>query len=335
MTKISHSEFLAKISDVAVDDAEIAKYLIGRPTDVTPFGPVLVPNPKKVVAQSPLEELQVEAAVASALVNAFARIRRRKKFEARLDETDTPILYAEGDSWLQFPFLLNDLVDQLSADYRIWCTSEAGDTLANMVFKKPEYLTELNDLMVERKLEVSGFLFSGAGNDVVGKGSDGTSALERIVRPFDAGQSTAWHIETDALTETLARVESAYRKVLNDIDREFPASKFPKLKVILHGYDRVPTRGVPKPDPKRPSYARDWTGEPLRKLGFPDNTEASKVVAALIDRLNETTERVCKAYPRARFADLRGTVPANQWNDELHPTSAGFAKAAAALKKVL
>jgi hypothetical protein len=204
-----------------------------------------------------------------------------------------------------------------------------------MVFKKPEYLKELHGLIVDRKLEVSGFLFSGAGNDVVGKGLDGTPALERIVRPYDASQPIAWHIETPALTDTLARIEKAYLKVLADIDGDFPASRFPNLKVILHGYDRVPTRGVPDGDPKRPSYARDWTGEPLSKLGFPDNAIASKVVAALIDRLNEVTKRVCDANLRARYADLRGTVPANQWNDELHPKSAGFAKAAAALKKVL
>lgn len=63
------------------------------------------------------------------------------------------------------------------------------------------------------------------------------------MRPFDENQPIAWHIETPALTDTLAFIEKAYLKVLGDIDREFPASKFPKLKVILHGYDRVPTRG--------------------------------------------------------------------------------------------
>lgn len=335
MTQISKTEFIAKISDIEVDDAEIAQFLTGRPNADTPFAPVIVPDPEKVVAQNPLEELEVEAAVAGDLVNAFARIRRRRRFNARLDETDVPILYAEGDSWLQFPFLLEDLVDHLSADFRIQCTSEAGDTLENMVFRKPEYLKELTDLIVDRGLEVSAFLFSGAGNDVTGRGPDGTAALERIVRPFDKNRSIAFHIETDALTDTLAFIEKAYRKVFADIDREFPANRFPNLKVVLHGYDRAPTRGVPNGDPHRPSYARDWTGEPLSKLGFPDNATASKVVSALIDRVNELTRRVCDANPRARFADLRDTVPANLWNDELHPTSAGFALAAAKLKKVL
>lgn len=333
MDRISYSEFHEKLGNIDVPDKEIARYLKGQPSDITAYGPVLVPDRKKVVAENAVEELQVEAAVAGSLVNAFARMRRRDRFER--DDRDVPVLYAEGDSWLQFPFLIDDLVDHLSSDHRIWCTSEAGDTLENMVFRKSEYLKELHHLMVDRKLDVRAFLFSGAGNDVVGKGADGAPALQRIVRPFDPGRSIDWHIGTDALAETLALIEKAYRRVLDDVDREFPADKFPHLKVVLHGYDYSPTRGVPKGDPKRPSYARDWTGEPLSRLGFPDNATASKVVAALIDRLNALTETVCKAYPRARHADLRRSVPANQWKDELHPTDAGFKKAAAALRKAL
>lgn len=332
---ITYSEFHERIANISIPDAEIARYLTGRPTEVTPFGPVLVPDPKKVVAANEIEELQVQAAVAGTLVNAFARLRRRKRFEARLGETSVPILYAEGDSWLQFPFLIEDLVDHLSTEYRVWCTSEAGDTLESMVFRKPEYLKQLHHLMVDQKLEVSAFLFSGAGNDVVGKGADGTPALERIVRPYDPTQTVEWHIGTDALAETLAFIEKAYRRILDDIDREFSVARFPNLKVVLHAYDYSPTRGVPNGDDDRPSYARDWTGEPLTNLGFPDNHTASKMVVALIDRLNTLTETVCKAYPRARYADLRGSVPAGQWKDELHPTNAGFGKAAAALQKVL
>ena len=32
---------------------------------------------------------------------------QRRGIAWRLDETNVPILYAEGDSWLQFPFLLS------------------------------------------------------------------------------------------------------------------------------------------------------------------------------------------------------------------------------------
>ena len=85
----------------------------------------------------------------------------------------------------------------------------------------------------------------------------------------------------------------------------------------------------------RPGYARDWTGEPLRQLGFPDNAVASEVVAALIDRTNEMTAWACGANPRAVHADLRGSVPAHQWADVLHPTDEGFAAATSRLRSFL
>ncbi len=296
-----------------------------------------MPDPAKVEAQTPLEEFQAEAAVATGLMSFWARERRRRRFERDLPHSDKPLVYAEGDSWLQFPFLIKDVIDHLDDDHLIYCTSKPGDTLANMVMdeRRKEYVRELKKLLLDRRLPVKTFLFSGAGNDVVGKNTDGEAALAAIVKPYDATKSIAWHIETPALVETLAFIESAYLKVMSDIDDAFPASAFPDLKLVIHGYDYSPVRGVPNGDPNRPAYARDWTGEPLSQLGFPDNAVASEVVAALIDRTNEMTARVCGANPRAVYADLRGSVPAHQWADELHPTDEGFAAATDKLRSFL
>jgi hypothetical protein len=335
--KITMSELNEMLADVDVPDEAIAEFLTILPDESNPFNPVAVPDPEKVEAQTPLEEFQAEAAVATGLMSFWARERRRHRFERRLANNTKPILYAEGDSWLQFPFLLEDLIDQLDNDHLIYCTSKPGDTLASMVFdaRRSEYLRELRRLLIDRRLPLRGFLFSGAGNDVIGKGDSGQSALARIVKRYDPNQSVAWHIETEALVETLAFIEKAYLKLLNDVETSFPAADFPDLKIIIHGYDYSPVRGVPNGDPNRPAYARDWTGEPLTMLGFPDNRVASQIVAALIDRLNELTERVCASFPRAVFADLRRSVAANAWADELHPSNRGFAAAADKLRSVL
>ena len=337
MRKITMSELNEMLANIDVPDEDIAEFLTILPDESNPFNPVAIPDPEKVEAQTALEEFQAEAAVATELMSFWARERRRHRFERRLANNTKPILYAEGDSWLQFPFLLKDLIDQRDSDHLIYCTSKPGDTLANMVFdaRRSEYLRELRRLLVDRNLSVRGFFFSGAGNDVVGKNDNGEAALARIVKRYDPNQSIAWHIETDALIETLAFIEKAYLKVLNDVEANFPAADFPDLKVIIHGYDYSPVRGVPNGDPNRPSYARDWTGEPLTMLGFPDNGVASQVVAALIDRLNELTERVCAPFPRAVFADLRRSVAANAWADELHPSNKGFAAAADKLRSFL
>jgi hypothetical protein len=337
VTKISMGELDRMLADVDVPDKDIAEFLTILPDESNPFNPVAVPDPAKVEATTPLEEFQTEAAVATGLVCFWARERRRRRFERDVGHTSKPLVYAEGDSWLQFPFLIADVIDHLDQDHLIYCTSKPGDTLQNMVFdaRRKEYIKELKKLLFDRRLPIKTFLFSGAGNDVVGKNEEGEAALARIVKPYDPSQTIAWHIATPTLVEKLAFIESAYIKVLNDIDDTFPTSAFPDLKVVIHGYDYSPVRGVPNGDPNRPSYARDWTGEPLSQLGFPDNAVASQVVAALIDRLNELTARVCASFPRAVFADLRGSVPASQWADELHPTDAGFAAATDKLRSFL
>ena len=333
MAKISMSELYEKLGDVSVSDAEIAKYLTALPGESRPFEPVLTIDRQKVRV-GPLEELQVEAAVASNMISAMARMRRRARFEAGLPGNTKPIMYAEGDSWLQFPFIIKDLIDQLDKNYLICCTSKPGDTLQNMVFESPEYETELHELLVRRKLPVRYFMLSGAGNDVVGA-KNGRSVLADIVRPYDPSQTAAWHIATDALTETLAFIEKAYRQVLDTVDARFPASKYPELRVVMHGYDYSPTRGVPKSDKKRPFWARDWTGEPLRNLGFPSNEKASEVIAELIDRLNSLTATTAAAYGRAVYCNLRSSVRKDEWADELHPTDKGFKAAAKKLRSFL
>ncbi len=334
MVKISMADLNGLLGDIDVPDARIATLLTIRPEISTPFGPVAVPDPEKVAIDGPLDAFHAQAAAGTSLLSSWARWRRQRRFDRDLDRVLKPIVYAEGDSWLQFPFLLEDLVDHLATGHHVWCTSKPGDTLAGMVFDRDgaEYVEQLHHLLVDRRLPVGTFLFSGAGNDVVGEDAAGQAALGRVVRPYDRARDTAWHIATPELIDTLALIERAYVKVLEDVERHFPERHFPDLRVVIHGYDHAPTRSLPAGDPDRPIWARDWTGTPLGNLGFPDNAAASRVVAAVVDRVNALTARVCAAYPRAVFADLRGSVPAGEWADELHPTSAGFAAAARRLR---
>jgi hypothetical protein len=337
VAKISMVDLHAMLGDIDVPDARIGAFLTVRPDLSSPFGPVAVPDPEKVSIDGPLDAFQAQAAIGTNLLSSWARWRRQRRFDRDLDDQHRPIVYAEGDSWLQFPFLIEDLVDHLATDHLVWCTSKPGDTLANMVFGRngTEYIEQLHHLLIDRRLPVGTFLFSGAGNDVVGEDAAGRAALGRVVRPYDPARGTAWHIATPELIDTLALIESAYVKVLEDVERHFPERQFPDLRVVIHGYDHAPTRSLPQGDPKRPVWARNWTGTPLGALGFPDNTSASRVVAAVVDRVNALTARVCAAFPRAVFADLRGSVPPDEWADELHPTGRGFAAAAKRLRMYL
>lgn len=335
--KITLEELEAKLLDIDVPDRELRPYFTGDRRRSGAFEPVLRPDPRRVEMEA-AEEGVVAAASAMDWGNRFARWRRRLRFRRRLLTTPDPrILVAEGDSWFQFPILIDDVVDQLDQSWLVSCRSAAGDTLANMVFGAPEYMLDLEEL----RGRVTAFLLSGGGNDVVGEDKDsGRAVLLGLLRPFEAGRPAEWYVDTDAFRETLAFCERAYRRVIEDVAREHP-----NLPVLLHGYDHaIPFGGAG--DPRSPSWARqdEWLAGPMggEQLKIRDPALQRAIVRVMIDRLNETQRRLCGgnvsggAYPRAYHVDVRGQLlQVTAWADELHPTDVGFTTVAEAFRRVL
>lgn len=335
--RISMSEFQEKMLDLEVSEEELLNYVTILPEQTEPFAPAIAPNPETVVMRGPLDGVEVEA---SSFLDAFldlAEKRRLLKFEAsRVTRPQLPMLFAEGDSWFQFPLFLKELIDQLSSDHSIYCISRAGDTIQNMVYDNPDYLDVLDELINDRNFTLSGFLFSGAGNDVIGNGTGDRPVLEDILRPYTPGESAAWHVATTRCDEVLDYIATAYRTIFQEVESRFPLASHPSLRIYLHGYDYVQVKGLkPGGDPHKPVWAADWTSGPLRAKGFTDNVFGSEVIKALIDRLNETTAAVCQGEDRGVYVDLRDSVGNGNWIDELHATSKGYAQAAAKFRTFL
>jgi hypothetical protein len=315
--------------NLEIPEQDLADYVEIRADQSRPFAPALTPRTDSVNLSPPLGGPAVRAELLGDVVNRLAKKRRRRQFERDLERRpELPTIYAEGDSWFQFPVFIEELIDHLRSDFNILCTSTAGDTLRNMVFRKPDYLQELKQLILVRGLDVRGFFFSGAGNDVIGEDEDGIPALQTLVRPFDATQTAAWHLDTPQCRERLDYIESAYRQLFESVEQAFPALAYPGLRIYIHGYDYVQVRSLPDGDPHKPFWARNWTGDPLKAKGFSDNACGSAVLRELLDRLNSLTERVCGADPRGVYVNLRQSVRADQWADELHATSEGYRAAA-------
>lgn len=326
---ITLRELEERFLNLEIPEETLADYLELRADQSRPFAPALTPRSDSVDLTPTLGGPAIRAEVLGDVVNRWAKERRRRQFERDLSRRPAlPTIYAEGDSWFQFPVFIEELIDHLGAHFNIHCTSTAGDTLQNMLFDQPEYLAELKRLIFLRGLDVRGFFFSGAGNDLIGEGKDGVSALETLVRPFDAAQAPAWHLDTPECRERLAFIESAYRRLFDSVEEVFPVLAYPQLRIYIHGYDYVQVRSLPDGDPHRPFWARDWTGGPLRAKGFTDNAFGSAVLRELLDRLNSLTECVCGAYARGVYVNLRGSILPSQWADELHATSAGYKAAA-------
>jgi len=320
--RVSMRELTELMRDPSIKETELRQYFVGEPTLAKPFAPGVIPNPALVDIAQPRDI--VEGAMAMSWANGLSRMKRQARFQARQAIGDrAPVLVSEGDSWFQFPVLLSDVIDDLANDYNVWSVDAAGDTLQNMVFDGAEYMQALR----RNAGSVKAFLFSGGGNDIVGEDARGKSVVTQIVKRFQAGQPVSWYLDTPAVEQKLRFVEDCYRRVLDNVAREFPA-----LPVICHGYDYAVPGGGPG-ETRSPSWAAvdKWLGRPMREeLGIDDPALQRAIVHELIDRLNLVLQRLCGGsyasglFRNAWHVDVRGTVGA-RWADELHPTDDGFA----------
>jgi hypothetical protein len=124
--KISIQELLARLSDPSIPDLELRPYLMIDRVESQGFRPVVTPNPSVVAYGAE------EAAVAVASLNGVSRWRRQTRYRQKMNGWSGLRAVAEGDSWFQFPFLLDDVVDQLYDRCAIYCCSAAGDLLSDM-----------------------------------------------------------------------------------------------------------------------------------------------------------------------------------------------------------
>ena len=272
--------------------------------------------------------------------NDFSRWRRRLHFKKRRESGDrSPILLAEGDSWFHFPIFLRDVVVQLSPDHLVWPLGAAGGTLDQMVNgegpgRTPGYLAALcewGDL-------ARAFLFSGGGNDLIGEGPDGASAILSFARRFEPGRSAAWHVDTPEFHRKLALYEATYRHLIAEV-----GARRPNLPIVIHAYDYVLPCPFHRDDRRRPRWmARDrFFGSVLPQLGIVDPQLQSAALRHVVDKMNIVQRKLAGgnvaggAFAHVFHVDLRGALGPNDWADELHPTNAGYAKVAQRFRKVL
>lgn len=326
MDKISYEKYRAMLIDPETPDEEILEYSKIVPGKKA-FAPELVANPDRVK----MSEDELEAENAMRIGNALARWRRNRRVEKALKRGDErPLLVAEGDSWFQFPLLIKEVVDQLGKDHLVWCVSAAGDTAGNMVFASPEYM----DALRRHKRKVAGFLFSAAGNDIIGEdegATDRTPALINILkRPAEEGSTEpADYIDIAVLGEKLAFLREAYEKMIGDI-RDDPA--FDALPIFIHGYD-IPFPYPWKDDKRNPYWADkdQWLGSAFKHHGIDSPDLRRQILKLLIDALYDMFNKLAGDPEQTGIyvVDCRNAMPkVTDWADEIHGTSEGFEKVA-------
>ena len=284
---------------------ELSQYFTTGDNGLKPFSAAIQFDPDKVVA-----DVATEAAIAIPLANTLSRVGRDIEFQSRIyDGYDGPIIVTEGDSYFQYPFILDDIVDNLIELYAVRSLGAAGDELAEIISNN-EYTS------VIKEVDADFFLISGGGNDMLGSGR-----LKRFLHEYEPGMTPAQLIHRQRFEQFKLNITQHYDSLFSQLTNQFP-----RLRILCHGYDYALPRSGGK-----------WLGRPLQERGVPRELHNS-IIRILIDEFNDILEEAQKRYPARVFhVDIREQIGPNQnsWHDELHPKNPGYKRAAKQFQEII
>jgi hypothetical protein len=261
-------------------------------------------------------------------------------------------IYAEGDSWFQFPVFVDDIIDWLRKreDYLIFTEAYGGDWITNIIYEG-QYITSLTTHSPEV------FLISGGGNDLVGNNRmavmvDTNANYPKYTsdNPLNDPSLTKEETEmimlaqpyiTKELYAFLWVMKSQYSLLFNRLYA--PDSKHREMISITHGYAYpYPKKGSNLSlNPIQPIVnsfldSGQWLFRPLMIKGILDNKIQRAIVLSFIYEFNIMMIELANNYEKVYHVDCR-KVPENQsdWYDELHLKSKKFKQVSDAYCKII
>lgn len=251
-------------------------------------------------------------------INHYRALERAGKL------VDTPMILSEGDSWFSTPLYYN-LVDwlEVGAPSAVFMRMENSGDLAVDIFSGGNLRSISSRL---KAFEFDVLLLSAGGNDFVDRFLRDTFKNAAPMSPEAA-------LERVVITGRFEEVLRAYQRML---DAAFKAR--PGLRVITHSYDYPRLMG----EPAELSVEQiglvallkrsvgDWIARYVRHVLA---TEAQQLAFSkrLIDAFFERVLTPLKSQYGANLdvVDFRGQLQqGSDWNDEMHPSGAGFAQLA-------
>jgi N-acetylmuramoyl-L-alanine amidase len=258
-----------------------------------------------------IADLALESDAAMNWANRISRAARWLAYRRKTARGfDGLRIVEEGDSWFQYPLLLDDTIDQLSRDddKAIFSLSGAGDLLGDMADRR-EYVDAL------QKTAAPVLLLSGGGNDLLGGGR-----FASVLLPYAKDRPPADLLNMPLLEVELRKVLQSYRRILIEVRQ-----RFPKVRTFGHAYD------LPYPQ----SDGR-WIGKPLTERGIPH--EIGRLIVELVmNRFSAELNDLQSEFSNFCFVDLRGKVDRGRqsWFDELHPKNPGFGRTAQVFREAI
>lgn len=236
---------------------------------------------------------------------------------------DLPLrIYAEGDSWFDFPFggrpfRSGDTIAKLAAmiPYPILNDAVRGDEVRQML--GVEQRRRLEQRLRDPKRDFNAVLFSGGGNDLVG------NPFCLWIRRKDAtnGEPRA-AVNEPALAHALGVVLAGYEQLADLRDRILREQPGRRIALFVHSYDYAIPSG------KSVCGHGPWLQPALHLQGWNSLQDGKKIVKDIMQRFDAMLADFAARRSDVHHVKTQGTLLQREWNDELHPTGAGFVKVA-------
>lgn len=259
---------------------------------------------------------------------AIRSTRSKKTFkELTAKFKSRPNVIAEGDSWFAYPpeWLLagkrSNIISHLKhmKNFNLLQLDSNGDEAVDILSGNSKF--KLLDLINENHIHY--LLFSGGGNDIVGKYDFDFF----LIHKNDVRNGANWrdYVHSVRSNRRLNQIKNAYADLI-DFCSEYSKNK--NIKIVTHTYDYM------KPDPQGAVFiggllkidnGKSWLYPYLKAKKVPDKFH-QPIVTHLIDRLAKILLDLQDNNKKRFFvADTRGTIdPAAKWLNEIHPTPSQF-----------
>lgn len=238
------------------------------------------------------------------------------------------VLVAEGDSWFDYPWtdVLRLLEDRHG--YDVESVASKGDRVEEMAYGggQLEKFTRKLEKLLRRNVVPRAILLSGGGNDVAG---------DEFASLLNHAGSAASGLNDQIVQGVIdQRIRLAYITILSAVTRVCEERLGRRIPILVHGYD------YPVPDGR--GFLGGWWLLPgpwlapgFRAKGYTSMKERKMIAKDLIDRFNAMLQGISglAELSHVRYIDLRNTLSSGAdykkwWENELHPTPAGFVRVA-------
>lgn len=222
-------------------------------------------------------------------------------------------IIAEGDSWFKY-VIGKAVIFQLEKLLKtnIQNLANPGDEVREML--SPVHLQRLAKLLKRgpsRGWKYDCMLFSGGGNDLVGK-----DRFHKWLHNYKKGMTAKQLLNQKTLNAALAILEASYTELI-----ELRNVNSPKTHLFFHGYDFA------IPDGRKACWLGPWMQPGLAHRKIPKSIR-KEVVKLFLERFEQMLNKLAKKHKGVTVIQTQGTLLNKDWANELHPTDAGFRKIA-------